>query len=377
VSGTTLAISDPTYFWPWYRTVHLLGSAAPTSAISSDWLDTAGRQVSAHEHFVGRFDGVFYWYGTSYQGNPMGRCGPDGAALRHGFNCYRSSNLVDWEYAGECLKLPEIGAAGAAGAGAAGAGGASATAEVEGTIHRPCVFYNKGTNKYVMWYFYFRKYPDVMLSVATADAPAGPFAALPGLRKSAEEHGWAQDLGGFQDTDGKAYIVYDDGHRNLRVELLSEDYLNTTGQSVIALRAGPGPGEQYEGAAIARYKGKYIVAGSGVQGWNPTDTTYAVADKPLGKYSAPRRLGNPGTWGSQISNFLYVAETDGLVALCDQWWAGAAGRNDLEQSRYVWVPVVLDPKTGQAKGNYRWKFDPFLRKSWAWNGDETGTPRPN
>jgi len=41
------------------------------------------------------------------------------------------------------------------------------------------------------------------------------------------------------------------------------------------------------------------------------------------------------------------------------------------------VPVVLDPKTGQTKGNYRWKFDPFLRKSWAWNGDETGTPRPN
>jgi hypothetical protein len=161
-----------------------------------------------------------------------------------------------------------------------------------------------------------------------------------------------EDLGGFQDTDGKAYIVYDDGHRNLRVELLSDDYLNTTGQSVIALKAGPGPGEQYEGSAIAKYRGKYIVAGSGVQGWNPTDTTYAMADTPLGKYSPPRRLGNPGTWGSQISNFLYIAETDGLVALCDQWWAGPAGRNDLEQSRYVWVPVVIDPKTRQAKGNF-------------------------
>ena len=41
----------------------------------TEWKDTEGRQISAHEHFVGRFDGVFYWYGTSYIGNPMGRCG--------------------------------------------------------------------------------------------------------------------------------------------------------------------------------------------------------------------------------------------------------------------------------------------------------------
>ena len=65
------------------------------------------------------------------------------------------------------------------------------------------------------------------------------------------------------------------------------------------------------------------------------------------------------------------------MALCDQWWAGPAGRNDLEQSRYVWVPVVIDPKMRQAKGNFRWKWDPFLRKSWSWNGDETGTPQPD
>jgi hypothetical protein len=311
----------------------------------TDWKDTAGRPISAHEHFVGRYDGVFYWYGTSYKGNPLGLCGPEGAPLKNGFNVYRSKNLVEWESLGECLKLPESGFGS------------------EGTAHRPCVFFNKSTKKYVMWYFHFRKYPDVMLTVATADDPAGPFSILPGLRKSAEEHGWAQDLGGFQDADGKAYIVYDDGHRNLRVELLSDDYLNATGQSVIALKAGPGPGQQYEGSAIARYRGKYIVAGSGVMGWNPTDTTYAVADRPLGQYSPPRRLGNSGTWGSQVSNFLYIAETDGLVALCDQWWAGPAGRNDLDQSRYVWVPVVLDPKTRQAKGNFRWKWDPFVRKS--------------
>jgi hypothetical protein len=91
---------------------------------------------------------------------------------------------------------------------------------------------------------------------------------------------------------------------------------------------------------------------------------------------AAAAAGQSGTWGSQISNFLYITETDGLVALCDQWWAGAAGRNDLEQSRYIWVPVVLDRRRA-GEGNYRWKWDPFLRKSWSWNGDETGTPKPD
>jgi hypothetical protein len=212
-----------------------------------------------------------------------------------------------------------------------------------------------------MWYFYFRKYPDVMLTVATADRPAGPFT-IQGLRKSGEEHGWAQDLGAFQDIDGKGYIVYDDGHRNLRVDLLTEDFLNTTRRSVIALASGPGSGQQYEGAAMAKYKGKYIVAGSGVMGWNPTETTYAVANSPLGPYSAPRRMSEQWTWKSQISNFLYVAETDTLIVLCDQWWMGPAGRNDLEQSRYLWIPVQFDPYNSQARMMFRSEWDPFARQ---------------
>ena len=310
----------------------------------TDWKDTSGQPISAHEHFVGRFSGAFYWYGTSYQGNPYGTCGLEGAPLQNGFNVYRSTNLVDWQYLGVCLKVPKSGFGS------------------EGTSHRPCVLYNQKIRKYVMWYFYFRKYPDVMLTVATADAPAGPFTIL-GLRRSSEEHGWAQDLGAFQDTDGRAYLVYDDGHRNLRVDLLTPDYLDTTRRSVIALRAGSGPGQQYEGAAIAKYKGKYIVAGSGVTGWNPSDTTYAVADSPLGPYSAPNRLGNWGTWGCQISNFVYVNETDTLIALCDQWWAGPAGRNDLDQSRYIWIPVVFDPVTRQAHMDFRAEWNPFAKGS--------------
>jgi hypothetical protein len=314
-----------------------------TITYGTDWKDTKGQPISAHEHFVGRFSGSFYWYGTSYKGNPLGNCGLEGARLQNGFNVYRSTNLVDWEYLGACLTFAKTGFGS------------------EGTSHRPRVLYNKQAKKYVMWYFHFRKgYPDVMLTVATADKPAGPFV-IQGLRKSSEEHGWAQDLGAFQDSDGKAYLLYDDGHRNVRVDLLTDDYLDTTGRSVIALAAGSGQGQQYEAPAIAKHKGKYIVAGSGVTGWNPSDTTYAVADSPLGPYSEPKRLGNWGTWGSQMSSFLYIRETDTLIALCDQWWAGPAGRNDLDQSRYLWLPVVFHPSTREAQMEFRSEWSPFAR----------------
>ena len=251
---------------------------------------------------------------------------------------------MDWQYLGACLKFPKSGLGS------------------EGTSHRPCVLYNQKTQKYVLWYFYFRMYPNEMLAVATASAPAGPFTIL-GLRRSGEEHGWAQDLGAFQDADGRAYVVYDDGHRNLRVDLLTPDYLDTTRRSVIALAASSKPGGQYEGAAMAKYKGKYIVAGSGVMGWNPTDTSYAVADGPLGPYSTPRQMSEQLTWKSQISNFFYLPESDTLIALCDQWWMGPAGRNDLEQSRYLWLPVSLDPHTGQAQMIYHRQWDPFAKGS--------------
>jgi hypothetical protein len=75
----------------------------------TDWKDTKGQPISAHEHFVGRFFGAFYWYGTSYKGNPLGQCGLEGAPLQNGFNVYRSTNLADWEYRSECLKFPKSG----------------------------------------------------------------------------------------------------------------------------------------------------------------------------------------------------------------------------------------------------------------------------
>jgi len=288
---------------------------------------------------MSRFGDTFYWYGTSYAGNPQGIWGKrqQSLGLQRGLNVYSSKDLVNWKYEGVCLDYKAPGNT------------------VRGSGHRPGVIFNDKTKKYVMWFFDIVTYPDVMMTVAVSDSPVGPFTIL-GLRETGQEHGWAQDCALFKDDDGKAYLAYDDGQRNLRVDLLSDDYLSSTKKNVLALKA---PGE---GTAMAKYKGNYIVACSGVRGWAATETDCAVAKSPLGSYSERQRVSEKDTWGSQISNFIYIKESDTLMALCDQWWTGTPGRNDLETSRYLWLPVSFDPATGRVKLEYKAQWNPLSTK---------------
>jgi hypothetical protein len=306
------------------------------------WLDTAGHPISCHDGGITRIGNTYYWYGTSYQGNPQGLWGRKGAHLQRGFNCYSSPNLVDWKYEGACFEFPKD------------------PWLSQGTSHRPNVLYNDRTGRCVLWFFCIGtvdpEYPAAMLAVATADKPTGPFTFL-GQRNTAEKNGLGQDLGLFKDADGKGYLVYDDGHRNIRVDLLSDDFLSTSGRTCIALPSD-GQTKFYEGAALIRYRGKYIAAGSGVEGWNPTDTSYAVADAPLGPYREMGRMSEQRTWNGQISNFVYIPESDTVLAMCDQWFRGPGGaRVEIDQSLQLWMPVRFDPATGVAKMQFikEWK----------------------
>ncbi len=305
---------------------------------NTDWKDSDGNPIIAHDGGISRFDGTWYWYGSDYSGNPTGIYGTRAfqEKLTKGVNVYSSEDLVNWTYGGVALEAPQE----------------LEGIEGEGSIHRAHVIYNEKTGKYVMWFFYFRDtYPDIMATVAVSDNPTGPFSyagrvetgspEIKGAIIAVEEQrseapsGCAQDLNVFVDEDGTAYLVYDDGVRNIRVDKLSDDYLSSTGQNVIAL-----PPAQ-EAPAMARYKGRYIVAGSGVLGWAPTPTHYAVADHPMGTYSMKKSLGHRlhlDTWNSQITSFIYIPESDRLIAMCDQWWIPDV--NDINRSRYLWLEVV-------------------------------------
>ena len=45
------------------------------------------------------------------------------------------------------------------------------------------------------------------------------------------------------------------------------------------------------------------------------------------------------------------------MALCDQWWT--PDKNDINKSRYLFLPLYLDPKTDKVKMEYREEWNPL------------------
>ena len=322
-------------------------SSRPFIINGTDWFDTEGRPIRAHDGHINRVQDTFYWYGSSYAGNPSGKFGTAaGFGVWNGIQVYCSKDLVNWTYQGVALPRPKKGWG------------------VVGTAGRAHVIYNEKTRKYVMWYWYHTTYPTVFAMVAASDTPVGPFK-VEGPREVGSQTGFGSDLNVFKDDDGKAYLVYTDHHRYdstkrfdkgrsqyaILIDRLSDDYLESKKDGVIAIPSGG------EAPAMAKYRGKYIVAGSGVNGWAPTETTYVVSDSPLGPYGKPGIMTEQKTWGGQITSFLHIKESDTLMAMCDQWWN--PDKTDLDKSRYLWLPVNVNPETGVAKMIFRKEWDPL------------------
>jgi hypothetical protein len=306
----------------------------------TEWHDTKGNLIDCHEGGILRVGPRYYWYGRGYHGNDTGVFGTEGARFRCGFNCYSSSNLVDWAFEGKILSYPDSGWL------------------TEGTWHRPRVLFNETTKKYVLWFFCLgipggkAWVKDV---VAVAEKPAGPFTIVGQPAISIDPSG---DLAMLQDVDGKGYLANGDWKRNCLILRLADDFLSTVGEPVVAL---PAAGRNtYEGVCLARFKGKYIACGSGVVGLKASDTTYAVADHPMGPYVVKGLMSEQRTWGSQISSFCYIQETDGLFALCDQWLTSPDGQPTAraEQSAQLWLPVIFDASKERAQMRYVEQWDP-------------------
>jgi len=297
----------------------------------TDWRDVDGRPIFAHDGGITRVGDKFYWYGTSYASNPQGLYGTPESPW-DGFTVYSSADLVNWKYEGMALTRPEWGWGSIYGA------------------HRAHVLHNERTGRYVMWFFYYINYPAVLLMVADADKPTGPFT-IRGPRETGGPYGFGQDMNLFKDDDGTAYLVYDDGTRDIRVDRLTDDYMASTKQSVIAMQ------RRHEAPAMVKYRGKYIVAGSGVVGWNPSETHYVVADSPMGPYGPKKCMSSENTWGSQLTDLVYVRESDLLFAMGDCWWN--PDKEDLNKSRYLWLPVAFDPDTETARMLSLREWNPF------------------
>ncbi|MBF0431007.1 MAG: family 43 glycosylhydrolase [Fibrobacteria bacterium] len=301
------------------------------------WYDTEGNPISAHDGGISRFGDTFYWYGSNYEGNPDGWYGDKSHDLMNPFNIYSSTDLVNWKHEGVAFAIRDTGWTS------------------QGSIHRPHVIYNDSTKKYVMYFFhFFGTTQQQMYSRAVADSPTGPFDDLVQINVSA---GGSQDCNLFKDDDGTGYGVYNDRVFNLRVDKLTPDYLNVTGEVVKAVTSA------HEAPAMVKFLGKYVVAGSDLEGWSNTEVTGAWADNPLGPYSAKKSMSNGESWG-QITEFVYIKETNTCFGLLDDWIWGEG--KDINTSRYRMLPLKKN-----AQGDYYLEWTNYYNPL---TGDASETP---
>ena len=150
--------------------------------------DTSGNVIHAHGGGFLKYGDYYYWYGE-YR---------DQSNLFKGVRCYRSKDLVNWEYRGEVLSPnshPELNRV---------------------NIERPKVMYNEFTKEFVMWMHWENgvHYGEARAAVAYCDTPDGNYTYKGSFRPyqnsgviDHDRPGYmSRDCTVFVDTDGKGYF---------------------------------------------------------------------------------------------------------------------------------------------------------------------------
>ncbi|MGS2722615.1 glycoside hydrolase family 43 protein [Porticoccus sp. GXU_MW_L64] len=343
------------------------------------WLDTDGEPINAHGGGILYQDGTYYWYGE-YKTGVTQKVGTDSWRVNFvGISCYSSKDLLNWKNHGLVLTASDD---------------PDSDFHPSQAVERPKVLFNKKTGKYVMW-MHVDGPQDGMLygkaasAVAVADSPTGPFEyhytvrpnagvwpenfdpnapnliegtdklarkqrqAIGFIKAHFEGGQYARDMTLFQDDDGTAYHVYSsEQNRTLHISQLSDDYLQHSGKYQRFF-----PGRHMEAPAIFKRNGKYYLMASGTSGWNPNPARSAVADSIWGPW---KELGNPAvgegadvTFRSQSTFVLPVAgKKDAFIYMGDRWV-----KQDLQDSRYIWLPVEFTDEGYQIKWKDKWGLD--------------------
>ncbi|MDX2110717.1 MAG: NPCBM/NEW2 domain-containing protein [Verrucomicrobiota bacterium] len=351
--------------------------ASPTTKATpiingTDWRDTEGRPIKAHGGGILHHKGIYYWYGEEHS---------RGFGNKTGVSCYRSRDLLNWEFA--CLALPKEALPDCFGD--------------EGVCERPKVLFCEKTGKFVMWmHLDANHYTERSAGVATCDTPDGLFVLEHIIRPISYDYGaHDKDSGGgqvqteeqlkiiamideagrgnaladmnlFLDDDGTAYIFYSsENNSTLYVSKLSSDFTDIARP----VKEGKTWARTHikrwrEAPAPFKYNGRYYLFSSGCTGWNPNPLLLSVADSPLGPW---KELGNPCTGHDAATSFrsqpTYVLPAphgpkNAFIYLGDRWDA-----HDIRRATYVWLPFFVGKDGAIALSYYpQWDFSVFEKK---------------
>ncbi|QIB57137.1 family 43 glycosylhydrolase [Blautia producta] len=374
----TSAKQDPLLNYIKIRAVDKEHKEAPnytsfTGVAGEPMYDTNGNQIQAHGGQIQQLtvDGVtkWYWIGEDKTNDyrPVG-----------GIHMYSSEDLYNWTDEGVVLRTMENPDQFETDEYFSSLYGDCTPEEKEeifidldknnGVMERPKMLYNEKTGKYVIWFHADGRYPGsdadygkAKAGVAVSDSPTGPFKLLGSYKLNYHNDpnadygydGWdgrgsVRDMNLFKDDDGTAYVIYSsEGNKTTFISKLSDDYTQLAVDRDEAVEGVDFTrnfiGWSREAPAMFKYQDKYYIVNSGCTGWSPNPAQYAVAEHPLGPWTA---MGDPCTdWESDTTYhtqstcvFPVDAENGKYIYMGDRWNAG-----DLSESRYVWLPVEFQP----------------------------------
>lgn len=303
------------------------------------WRDTDGNIINAHGGGVLYHEGTYYWYGEYKKGETTLLPGQNWECYRTditGVSCYSSKDLLNWKYEGLVLKsTPED---------------IHSDLYPSNVLERPKVIYNKKTGKFVMWmHIDSADYSKACAGVAVCEKPNGEFKYLGSSRI---HNAMSRDQTVFVDDDERAYHIFSsEDNATLYICELTDDYLDHknvyTRNFVNKYREAP---------AIFKRKNKYYLLTSGCSAWDPNEAEYAIADSILGEWTS---MGNPcrgenadKTFYGQSTYILPVAgKRDSYISMFDKW-----NKTDLENSRYIWLPISFKDEEMYIIWNDDWFF---------------------
>ena len=268
------------------------------------WNDTEGNPINAHGGGILYHEGTYYWYGEYKKGKTVL---PEWATWEcyrtdvTGVSCYSSKDLLNWKFEG--IVLPAV------------KDDPNHDLHPSKVLERPKVIYNRKTGKFVMWaHVESADYSKACAGVAVSDSPAGPFTYLGSFRPN---DAMSRDQTVFVDDDGRAYQFYSsENNATMYISLLTDDYLKPSGRFTRNFIK-----QSREAPAVFKCTGP-----------DADKTFYAQST-----YVQP-----------------VVGKKDAYIALFDRW-----NKTDLENSLYVWLPVLIENGKIVIPWQDKWNLDVF------------------
>jgi hypothetical protein len=285
------------------------------------WRDNNENPIQAHGGGIIKIKNTWYWFGE-YRGKDVQ------PGYRY-VGCYSSKDLAHWTFLNKMKFSAPDGFS------------------QEWILERPKVYFNKKTEKYVM-YFHLddNHYKRAEIGIAVSDCVDKGYHFVKHFRPFGME---SRDIGQFIDDDGTAYLIFENRPTNgFVIARLSDNYMSLNKVCLVH--------KSLEGGAIVHYKGLYYVIGSHLTSWKPNPNDYATATSLEGPWTTFENIAAPNmnTYGSQSSNLLKVQGTKSktVIFIGDIWKPSTQW-----DSRYLWMPLKMSNRKMYLPKPQPWKIN--------------------